>query len=362
MLTFKPINEFINIKNNVVSSDHHLKQGAKIVAIGGGTGLSTMLRGLKKYSHNITAIVAVTDDGGSSGRLRRENGVLPPGDIRSCLVALADEEKLLTELFQYRFATGDGLAGHSFGNLFLAAMSEIAGDLERAIAISSEVLSIRGQVLPVTLSDVRLWATLSDGRYIEGESNITAAGGNIQQIGCLPANPPALPAAIKAIEEADLIVIGPGSLYTSVIPNLLVPGIREAIAKSQVPRIYICNIMTQPGETDSYAVSDHIRAIDQVCDRKLFDAVLTHRGIPSTQSLMHYAKKNSYPVVVDKEEITTKLGRQIVSENVMDEDENVGYVRHNYQRLANVLMEWYYRSSSVPSPKNPRFKVNTISA
>ncbi|AFZ03366.1 gluconeogenesis factor YvcK family protein [Calothrix sp. PCC 6303] len=362
MLTFKPINEFINIKNNVVSSDQHLKENAKIVAIGGGTGLSNILRGLKKYSDNITAIVAVTDDGGSSGRLRRENGVLPPGDIRSCLVALADEEKPLTELFQYRFATGVGLAGHSFGNLFLTAMSEIAGDLERAIAFSSEVLSVRGQVLPVTLSDVRLWAKLSDGREIEGESNITAAGGKIKQIGCLPANPPALPAAIKAIEEADLIVIGPGSLYTSIIPNLLVPQIREAIAKSQVPRIYICNIMTQPGETDSYTVSDHIRAIDQVCDRKLFDAVLTHRGIPSVQALMHYANKNSYPVVVDKEEVRTKLGRQIVSANVMDEDANVGYVRHNYQHLANVLMTWYDLSVSASSPKKSKFQVNTISA
>jgi uncharacterized cofD-like protein len=361
MLTFKPLNEFINIIKNVPSSDQHLKQGAKIVAIGGGTGLSTILRGLKAYSHNITAIVAVTDDGGSSGRLRRENGVLPPGDIRSCLVALADEEKLLTELFQYRFATGDGLAGHSFGNLFLTAMSEIAGDLERAIAFSSEVLSIRGKVLPVTLSDVRLWARLSDGRKIEGESNITAAGGNIQEIGCFPPNPPALPAAIKAIEEADLIVIGPGSLYTSVIPNLLVPGIREAIAKSQVPRIYICNIMTQPGETDSYTVSDHIRAIDQVCDRKLFDAVLTHRGIPSVKALMHYANKNSYPVVVDKEEVRTKLGRQIVCANVMDEDQNAGYVRHNYQRLANVLMAWYDHNISISSAQKSQLSINTMS-
>ncbi|MGH2412753.1 MAG: gluconeogenesis factor YvcK family protein, partial [Microcystaceae cyanobacterium] len=232
---------------DVLLAHRRLNRGPKIVAIGGGTGLSTLLRGLKQYSANITAIVTVADDGGSSGRLRREIGVLPPGDIRNCVAALADEEKLLTELFQYRFQAGDGLVGHSFGNLFLTAMSEITGDLERAIAASSKVLAVRGRVLPATLSDVRLWAELSDGRLIEGESNITEAGGQIRKFGCLPANPPALPAAIKAIEDADYIIIGPGSLYTSVIPNLLVPEIREAIAIDKFPRKYVYNKMTQPG-------------------------------------------------------------------------------------------------------------------
>ncbi|MEO0769518.1 MAG: gluconeogenesis factor YvcK family protein, partial [Cyanobacteria bacterium J06649_4] len=203
---------------DAIATHRRLNRGPRIVVIGGGTGLSTLLRGLKHYSANITAIVTVADDGGSSGRLRREMGGIPPGDIRNCLTALADEEKLLTELFQYRFESGSGLSGHSFGNLFLSAMNEITGDWERAIAASSQVLAIRGRVLPSTLSDVKLWANLSDGRYIEGESNITKAGGNIDEIGCLPADPPGLPQAIEAIESADYIIVGPGSLYTSIIP------------------------------------------------------------------------------------------------------------------------------------------------
>jgi uncharacterized cofD-like protein len=325
---------------DVLLAHRRLNRGPKIVAIGGGTGLSTLLRGLKQYSANITAIVTVADDGGSSGRLRREIGVLPPGDIRSCLAALADEETLLAELFQYRFQAGDGLTGHSFGNLFLTAMSEIAGDWEKAIAASSKVLAVRGKVLPATLSDVRLWAKLADGRLIEGESNITKAKGQIQSIGCLPSNPPALPSAIKAIKEADYIIIGPGSLYTSVIPNLLVPEIREAISKTTVPRIYICNIMTQSGETEGYSVSEHIRAIDRVCGEKLFDAVLVHRRSPSPNALRRYALENSHPVFLDREDVVN-LGRRIVLANVMYEDKDTGFVRHDPQRLARVLLRWY---------------------
>jgi uncharacterized cofD-like protein len=325
---------------DVLLAHRRLYRGPKIVVIGGGTGLSTLLRGLKTYSANITAIVTVADDGGSSGRLRQEFGVLPPGDIRNCLAALADEEKLLTELFQYRFRAGDGLTGHSFGNLFLTAMSEITGDLERAVAASSKVLAVRGQVLPATLSDVRLWAELDDGRRIEGESSIPKAGGNIVKIGCLPANPPALPAAIKAIQEADYIIIGPGSLYTSLIPNLLVPEIADAIAASDSPRIYICNIMTQPGETQGYSVADHIRSIDAACGgRRLFDAVLVHKKSPSAQSLIRYSQQNSHPVFLDREAVT-QLGRRIVLANILSEDE-IGCVRHNPQRLARVLFRWY---------------------
>src|SRR4028119_2148562 len=320
-----------------------LNRGPKIVAIGGGTGLSNLLRGLKDYSAKITAIVTVADDGGSSGRLRREIGVLPPGDIRNCLAALASEEKLLTELFQYRFTAGDGLTGHSFGNLFLTAMSDITGDLERAIAASSDVLAVRGKVLPATLSDMRLWAELADGRRIEGESSITEAMGKIKKIGCIPANPPALPAALKAIEVADYIIIGPGSLYTSIIPNLLVPEIAEAIASRSVPRIYVCNIMTQPGETQGYTVSDHIRAIDKACGKNLFNAVLVHRKVPSAQSLINYAQENSYPVFLDREAVAN-LGRRIVLSNVMDEDEHTNLVRHNPERLARVLLRWYSRA------------------
>ena len=317
-----------------------LNKGPKIVAIGGGTGLSTLLRGLKQYSSNITAIVTVADDGGSSGRLRREIGVLPPGDIRNCLAALADEEKLLTELFQYRFEAGAGLSGHSFGNLFLTAMSEITGDLEQGVTASSQVLAIRGTVLPATLSDVSLWAEMEDGRLVEGESNIPLAQGRVRNIGCIPANPPALPAAIAAIEQADYIIIGPGSLYTSIIPNLLVPEIAGAIAKAKVPRIYVCNIMTQPGETENYSVADHIEAIDRICDRKLFDAVLVHRKTPSPELLQRYAEENSYPVDIDREAIT-RLGRRVVIANIMDEKGSVDSIRHNSNQLARVLLRWY---------------------
>jgi uncharacterized cofD-like protein len=317
-----------------------LNRGPKIVAIGGGTGLSTLLRGLKQYSNNITAIVTVADDGGSSGRLRREIGVLPPGDIRNCLAALADEEKLLTELFQYRFEAGTGLSGHSFGNLFLTAMSEITGDLEKAVTASSQVLAIRGTVLPATLSDVSLWAEMEDGRLIEGESNIPLAQGKIRHIGCIPANPPALPAAIAAIAEADYIIIGPGSLYTSIIPNLLVPEIAEAISKSKVPRIYVCNIMTQPGETEDYTVADHIKAIDDICHGKLFDAVLVHRKTPSPELLQRYAEENSYPVYVDRD-VINQLGRRVVIANIMDEKNSINSIRHDSNQLARVLLRWY---------------------
>lgn len=318
---------------DLLRTHRRLHRGPKIVAIGGGTGLSTLLRGLKQYSSNITAIVTVADDGGSSGRLRREMGILPPGDIRNCIAALADEEKLLTELFQYRFHAGDGLSGHSFGNLFISAMTEITGDLEQAIDASAKVLAIRGKVLPATLTDVSLWAKLADGRIIEGESKITEAMGQIRQIGCHPADPVALPAALAAIKEADYIIIGPGSLYTSIIPNLLVPAIRQSLAQVTVPRVYVCNIMTQPGETDNYSVADHLRAIEGVCEERVFDAVLAQRTAPSPQSLQLYAQEHSHPVFLDREEVG-KMGYRIILANVMAEDEVTAKVRHDPQRLA----------------------------
>ena len=327
---------------DLLLTHRRLHRGPRIVVVGGGTGLSNLLRGLKRYSANITAIVTVADDGGSSGRLRREIGVLPPGDIRNCLAALADEEKLLTELFQYRFKAGDGLTGHSFGNLFLTAMSEVTGDLEQAIAASSRVLAVRGQVLPATLSDMRLWAKLADGRYIEGESSITEANGTIVKIGCTPANPPALPKAVKAIAEADYIIIGPGSLYTSIIPNLLVPEITAAIAQRDVPRIYVCNIMTQEGETQGYSVGDHIRAIDEACGQPLFGAVLVQKKAPSAKAYIRYAQENSNPVPLDRD-VVARLGRRIVLASVMDEDEQTGLIRHDPQQLARVLLRWYSR-------------------
>jgi len=328
---------------DVLTTHRRLVKGPKIVAIGGGTGLSTLLRGIKAYSANITAIVTVADDGGSSGRLRREQGMLPPGDIRNCLTALADEEKLLTELFRYRFDAGEGLSGHSFGNLFLSAMNNITGDLEAAIAASSKVLAVRGRVLPATLADVNLWAEMDDGRIIQGESQITEVGGKIIHLGCYPENPPALPAAVSAIEEADLILIGPGSLYTSIIPNLLVPEIREALSLTKVPRLYICNIMTQPGETDGYTVSDHIQALDQVSQTPLFNAVLAHSRSPNPENLERYAKENAHPVYVDREAIS-QLQRRLVLANIMYEDAAFGHVRHDPERLGQVIMRWYSRT------------------
>jgi uncharacterized cofD-like protein len=331
---------------DVLMAHRRLHRGPKIVVVGGGTGLSTMLRGLKEYSANITAVVTVADDGGSSGRLRREIGVLPPGDIRNCLAALSDEEKLMTELFQYRFRAGDGLVGHSFGNLFLTAMSEVTGDLEQAIAASSKVLAVRGEVLPATLSDMHLWADLADGRHIEGESNITDARGKIVRLGCTPANPPALPKAVKAIQEADLIIIGPGSLYTSIIPNLLVPQISAAIAQSQSPKIYVCNIMTQAGETQGYSVGDHIRAIDRACGKRLFQAVLVQKHSPSARSLIRYAQESSNPVPLDRD-VVSRSGRRIILANIMEEEEHTGLIRHNPDALARVLFRWYTRVSKV---------------
>ncbi|MGM0456412.1 MAG: gluconeogenesis factor YvcK family protein, partial [Cyanobacteriota bacterium] len=280
-------------------------------------------------------------DGGSSGRLRREIGVLPPGDIRNCLAALADEETLLAELFQYRFQGGTGLSGHSFGNLFLAAMADITGDLEQAVVASSQVLAVRGEVLPATLTDVTLWAELADGRRIQGESRIAEARGKIVRVGCVPETPPPLPRVIEAIAEAEVIVIGPGSLYTSVIPNLLVPDIVEAIARSSALRIYVCNIMTEPGETDGYTVSDHILAIDRACgDRPVFDAVVVQKSKPSARSLIRYAQKQSHPVDLDLD-VVERLGRHIILANIMSEDRESGMVRHDSLKLARTLAQHF---------------------
>jgi uncharacterized cofD-like protein len=318
-----------------IIAHHTLNRGPKLVAIGGGTGLSNLLRGLKKYSANITAIVTVADDGGSSGRLRREQGMLPPGDIRNCLTALADEEKLLTELFQYRFNTGEGLAGHSFGNLFLTAMTHITGDLERAIRASSEVLSVRGRVLPATIEDMVLYAHLEDGRYVEGESQITNARGKIVRIGCKPDRPKAVPQSVADIFEADLLILGPGSLYTSIIPNLLIPEIAEALISRHAPCIYVCNIMTQPGETDGFTVADHVHTIDRVVGQGIIDLVIAQKSPPSAQTQDLYSRHGSTFVHLDRE----RLECPVLAVDVMAEEN--GKVRHDSDKLANVIMAWF---------------------
>jgi uncharacterized cofD-like protein len=256
------------------------ERGPRIVAIGGGHGLATLLRGLKNYTRNLTAIVTVADDGGSSGVLRREMGILPPGDIRMCLAALSNDEALLTQLFQYRFADG-GLGGHSFGNLFISVMAEITGSFEEAVAESGRVLAVQGRVLPSTLHDVRLLADirlpdLAGEVRVEGESQIPEAKGRIRRVWLEPENPPAYPEAIRAILSADLIVIGPGSLYTSILPNLLVSDLVEAIRASRAMKIYICNVATQPGETDGYSGGNHVRALEEHVGEGLFDMVVAN--------------------------------------------------------------------------------------
>ncbi|MCC7362460.1 MAG: YvcK family protein [Anaerolineales bacterium] len=262
-------------------SEHRRKgRGPKLVAIGGGTGLSTLLRGLKAHTANLTAIVTVADDGGSSGRLRQTLGVLPPGDFRNCLAALADDEALTTQLFQYRFGGDEGLGGHSFGNLFISAMTEVVGSFERALVESSRVLAIRGQVLPSTLRNVTLVGELAvEGAAVsrvEGESRIPLASGAIQRVYLQPEDVPAYPAAIKALLEADLIVLGPGSLYTSLLPNLLVPDLAAAIAASRALKVYVSNTATQPGETGGYTVLDHVQAIERHTQPGLFPVVLAN--------------------------------------------------------------------------------------
>ena len=249
------------------------RRGPKIVAIGGGTGLSTLLRGVKEYTDHLTAIVTVADDGGSSGRLRREMGILPPGDFRQCIAALADAEPLMSQLLQYRFGNGD-LGGHSFGNLFLAAMAEITGSFEEGLEQSSRVLAVRGRVLPSTLEHVVLSAELENAAVVHGESQVPKGNAGIRRVFIRPADAPAYPEAVAAILKADLVLIGPGSLYTSVMPNLLVRGILEALRVTPAPVVYICNVATQPGETDGYGVAEHVEALIRHVGEGLLDLVL----------------------------------------------------------------------------------------
>lgn len=321
-----------------------LNRGPKIVAIGGGTGLSTMLKGIKKITNNITAVVTVGDDGGSSGKLREELGVLPPGDIRSCIAALADDEDLVAKLFQFRFKECAGLSGHSFGNLFLTAMCAITGDMVRAVKESSKVLSIRGRVLPSTLDDMRLVAEMDDGTIIKGESNIPESGKKIKRLFCEPNNCRALEDVIWAIHDADLIILGPGSLYTSVIPNLLINSIAKAVNDAKAKKIYVCNIMTQPGETDGFKVSDHIKVlINHAKYNKIIDAVLVNNDLPE-ELLAPYKDAGSEPVIVDKDEIS-KMGIEVVQKNLIEdkryEDGHSSFVRHSPGRLARIIYYWY---------------------
>lgn len=313
-----------------------LANGPRIVALGGGTGLSTLLRGLKQHSSNITAIVTVTDDGGSSGRLVQDLKIIPPGDLRNCLVSLADAEKLMTDIFQYRFKGEAGsLSGHSLGNLLIAALVEISGgDFEEALRMTSEVLAIRGRVLPSTFDHVRLRALMEDDTEICGETAIAQAGKRIRRIYMDPPDASAYREAIDAIRDAELIAIGPGSVFTSVIPNLLIPGIAEAVRQSQARKAYICNVMTQRGESDAFTAAEHVVALQANIPAKVFDYVLVNTGIPSQESLERYMESNQFMVEPDIDRIRA-MDFQIVPGNFMSESD---YVRHDPLRVAASLM------------------------
>jgi uncharacterized cofD-like protein len=331
----------------------------RVVAMGGGTGLSALLRGLKTFVvpgaaappglvgpggprvagpviSRLTAIVTVTDEGGSSGRLRREFGMLPPGDIRNCLVALAEDEQLLTRLFRYRFADGRGLAGHSFGNLFLAALTHLTRDFAKAVRLSSEVLAIRGEIFPSTLSDVRLGARLADGRFLRGEANITRTPARIRRIELVPRGARPLAETLAAIDEADLITLGPGSLYTSLIPNLLVRGMAARLSRARALRVLIVNLMTQPNETRDYTASDHLRAISEhAAGRRLFDYVVLNTGAVSRRLLKRYADEGAVPVANDVDRIR-QLGATPVEAPLLEEGD---VARHDPHLLAQLLLE-----------------------
>ncbi len=331
---------------DAVSEFYKKDKGPRIVVIGGGHGLATLLRGLKSYTKNLTAIVTVADDGGSSGELRRSLGVLPPGDIRNCLTALSNDEELLTQLFQYRFSDETGLNGHSLGNLFISGLAEITGSFEEAVAESGRVLAVQGQVLPSTLTDVRLSASIEipekkKSLWIQGESKIPKTRGQVKRLWLEPDNVPAYPPAIQAILSADLILIGPGSLYTSILPNLLVPDITAAIRASRAMKFFICNLASQPGETDRYSSGDHVAAIENHVGSHLFDLIVCNNNC--TVDL---------PTDVDWVKVDFELERSypVYQTDLLDLEHPW---RHDSQKLAQVIIDIYFdRTGPLPEREN----------
>jgi len=324
--------------SDIVYRKRSLAHGQRIVVIGGGTGLSTMLRGLKHASSNLTAIVTVTDDGGSSGRLMREYNVLPPGDIRNCIVALADNEGLMADLFQYRFEDGEHpLAGHSFGNLLLLAMCSVTGSFDEAIRETSRVLAVRGRVLPSTLDRVSLRAEMADGSLLLGESAIAEAGRRspIHRVALDPPDVAPLKEALDAIRQADAVIIGPGSVYTSLVPNLLVPGLADAVRHTKAIRIYVCNVMTQPGESDGFAASDHVRALEEHAGKGVFRIVLANTAMPSEEARRRYAEQGAMVVRPDIECIE-HMGYRALAADFLNE---TNLVRHDPDKLAQAILE-----------------------
>lgn len=326
---------------DIIHNHRYRQRGPKIVAIGGGTGLSTLLRGLKEYTDNLTAIVTVADDGGSSGRLRQELGILPPGDFRQCLVALADVEPLMTRLFQYRFTEGQALEGHSFGNLFIAAMTAITGNFERGLRESSRVLAVRGQIVPSTLENLTLCAEFEDDATVAGESAIPKEQKRIRRIFLRPAHPAAHPEAIRAILEADLIVIGPGSVFTSVMPNLLVENISRSIRNSRAPKVYVCNVATEHGETDGFYVADYLRAFEDHVGPQLFHYLLVNSNTAVTLD-----DKSPSRLVTMSDDLSD-CGYTVVMADVID---TVEPRRHHPKKLAQALLRLYYDRDHMAQP------------
>ena len=336
----------------------------RIVALGGGTGLSTVLRGLKEYVasrknesiprpiSDLVAVVTVTDDGGSSGRLRREYRVLPPGDIRNCMVALSKDEHLLGKLFQYRFPLGGGLSGHSFGNLFLTALTNVTGDFPEAVRVSSRVLAIRGRIYPSTAQNVTLEAELENGQLVAGETNISRSKKAIRSVRLVPRRVRAVPEVLEALREADLILIGPGSLYTSIIPNLLIDKVVDAIVGSRATCVYIANLMTQPGETQNYSVADHVRAIYEHTRQRIFDFVVVNRKPVPGALLRKYRDQGAEPVHPSLAELG-RMGIRFITGDFLHHNR---VLRHDQARLARLLLrEFVHHQRSNSTGGKPRW-------
>lgn len=312
-----------------------MKKRDQVVVIGGGTGLSVLLRGLKTFPIDITAIVTVADDGGSSGRLRKELDIPPPGDVRNVLIALAEVEPLVEELFQHRFANGNGLSGHSLGNLLLAGMTSVTGDFARGISELSKVLNVRGNVYPAANRSIVLHAEMSDGTIVTGESLIPLAKKQIKRVFLTPSEVEPLIESVQAIYEADIILLGPGSLYTSVLPNVIVPGIQEAIKQSKARKVYICNVMTQSGETDGFTAVDHVQAILDHGGADLVDEILVHSAPISSSLRERYAKEGAMPVEVDHKRLEAMGMKVIQDEFVLEAN---GVLRHDAVKVSEALL------------------------
>lgn len=320
---------------NILYQRRYLERGPKIVTVGGGQGLSHLLLGLKEYTANLTAIVTVADSGGSSGRLREEFNIVAPGDIRNCLVALADAPALMGDLFQFRFSKDSQLQGHNFGNLFLTAMVQLTGDFEKAVKESSKVLAIRGKVIPSTVSNVHLVAEYEDGSITEGEAEIPKTGTKIKRVFLKPNNPAPTAETLESIAEADVIVLGPGSLYTSIIPNLIIREITEAIVASSAFKIYVCNVMTQQGEADGYSASDHVKAIVDHSDRQVINVCLVNDAKVPLEAQGRYKEEGAFPVKADTDKIRN-MGYMVVATDLLGVTD---YVRHDSAKLTKSLIK-----------------------